>query len=92
MYDAAYDGRVFVGREAPPPKGYDAPGQRSWFHGDVTAPRRGETAAISWENIPSVPGQRSWFPSSTADQHRPETMVVPREREGSPHEGPAAPG
>ena len=90
-HNAAYGGKIMGPRELLPRQGPDAPGERSWFHGDKTAQHRGETAAISWHSIPhegsALPGQRSWFRSGTVAQHRGETTV-----EGSPHKGPSGPG
>ena len=96
MYDAdaTYSGRIIGAREAPPHVGPDAPGQGSWFHGDVAAHHRGEVAAVSWESMlregHAVLGQRNWFSSDTEAQHRREKAVAPRDR--FPREGLAAPG
>ena len=89
--DIAYGGMIIGPREVLPRQGPDAPGERSWFHGNITAPHRGDMAAVSWESIPherpALPGQRSWFRSGTVAQHRGETAA-----EGSPYEGPSGPG
>ena len=91
---ATYGERIIGALEIPTPARHDAPGQRSWFHGDVAAPYSGELAAASWESMQreglDVPRQRSWFHSQTATEHRGETAVEPRER--SPREGLPAPG
>ena len=89
--DAAYGGRIIGPRDVLPRQGPNAPFERSWFHGDVTAPHGGETAGVSWKSIPHEGpdrhGHRSWFRGGTVAQHRGETAAV-----GSPYERSSGPG